>query len=145
MRHTFLLDEGNWKAAGRYFDADAKATEAEGEMRIVHRDTIWINEGSMRLLKDPPVTATNRYEIVPIAADADFTTWTSANVALGSLRGQFVLVRDAILSSYESSKAGYRGIETLLRQSDERYIARGALFKSNIKISSWAMTLTRQA
>jgi hypothetical protein len=144
MRHTFLLEEGVWKAAGRYFDESGAATEAEGETRILHRDAVWINEGVMRLLKDPVVEAANRYEIVPIAGDADFTTWTSANVALGTLRGQFVLVRDAILSSYESSKAGYRGVETLLRQSGDRYIARGALFKSNVKISSWAMTLTRQ-
>lgn len=145
MRHTFLLEEGHWKAVGRYFDAAGKATEAEGETRIVHRDKVWINEGTMRLLKDPVLEVANRYEIVPFAADADFTTWTSANKVLGNLRGQFVLVRDAILSSYESSKIGYRGVETLLRQSAERYIARGALFKSNNKISSWAMTLTRHS
>jgi hypothetical protein len=145
MRHTFLLEEGVWRAAGRYFDEAGIATEADGESRIIHRDGIWINEGQMRLLRDPPVAVANRYEIVPIAGEADFTTWTSANVALGTLRGQFVLVRDAILSLYESSKAGYRGAETLLRQSEDRYLARGALFKSNAKISSWAMTLTRQA
>jgi hypothetical protein len=145
MRHTFLLEEGRWKAAGRYFDETGKSTEAEGETRIVHNDGLWVNEGTMRLLKEPPLEVANRYEIAPVAEGSEFTTWTSANPALGNLRGQFVLVRDAILSFYESSKVGYRGVETLLRQSDERYIARGALFKSNTKISSWAMTLTRHA
>lgn len=143
--HTFLFQEGLWTAKGEYYDEAMNRASLEGETRIIHHPDEWLNEGRMILEMDgKKVEIENRYRIIPVAAGSDFTAWESFNPALGALRGHFIVIGNAILSSCMSVDARYSGTEFLLQEAEDRYINRGALYSANGKISSWALTLIRK-
>jgi hypothetical protein len=143
--HTFLFQEGIWTATGEYYDEAMNRASLEGETRITHHPDEWLNEGRMIIEMDgKKVEIENRYRIIPFAAGSDFTAWESFNPALGALRGHFIVIGNAILSSCTSIDARYTGTEFLLQESVERYINRGTLFSAGGKISSWTLTLIRK-
>jgi hypothetical protein len=143
--HTFLFEEGLWAAKGEYVDEAMNRASLEGETRVTHSPDIWVNQGRMTLrMGGKTVEIENLYRVVPFAEGSDFTTWESANPALGTLRGHFIVIGDAILSSCTSEDARYTGTEFLMQESSGRYINRGALFSSSGRISSWSLILSRK-
>jgi hypothetical protein len=116
-----------------------------GETRITHHPDVWLNEGQMIIEMDgKKVEIENRYRVIPFSAGSDFTAWESFNPSLGMLRGHFIIIGNAILSSCTSIDTQYTGTEFLLQDAADRYINRGTLFSSSGKISSWALTLIRK-
>ncbi len=107
-----------------------------------HEATKWRFEAALRLRGDPARVTHNRYEIEPFAPGARSTHWTSTNPALGALRGRFVLCGDTILSFYASPTGRYRGFESLQKQPDGSYGARGAMLEEDKVIATWALLLT---
>ncbi|MBP1732590.1 MAG: hypothetical protein H6Q55_3019 [Deltaproteobacteria bacterium] len=145
MRHTFLFEEGVWRAEGTYIDGTNTALRAEGTIAITHTGEAWINEGSLRLLRAHPVEFQNRYEIVPFEEGKDYTTWKSQNPVIGTLIGKIVVIDDSLISVYESEDRLYAGSEYLLQVSETVYRNRGFAFKEDERISSWAVQLTKIA
>ena len=143
--HTFLFQEGTWRAEGEYRDASGIAAPVSGETTIRHAEKRWLFEGVLRVKGDRPALHHNRYEIEPFSPGARSTHWSSTNPAIGALRGRFVLAGDAILSFYASPTGRYRGFESLAMISDSRYAARGALLEEDKVVSTWALELTRVA
>lgn len=143
MRHTFLFEEGVWRAEGTYIDGSNTPLRAEGTITITHTPERWINEGALKLLLESPVEFQNRYEIVPFEEGSDHTTWQSFNPVIGELKGRIVIVDDSLISVYKSEDGQYSGSEYLLRVSETVYSNRGFAFKDTEKISSWAVQLTR--
>ncbi len=143
MKHTFLFEEGLWRAEGIYLDGTNTVLQAEGTITITHEKDLWINEGSLKLLLPQPAQFQNRYEIVPFEGDKDCTNWKSLNPVIGTLLGRIVLVDDSLISVYESEDRHYTGSEYLLQISQNLYKNRGFAFKDEERISSWAVELTR--
>lgn len=132
-------------AKGEYVDEAMNRASLEGETRVAHHADMWLNEGRMTLRMDgKTVEIENLYRIVPFAEGSDFTSWESVNPALGTLRGHFIIIDEAILSSCTSTDARYTGMEFLLQESSDRYINRGTLFSSGGRISSWSLILSRK-
>ncbi|MDV3425827.1 MAG: hypothetical protein LIR50_00885, partial [Bacillota bacterium] len=69
--------------------------------------------------------------------------WKSFNPALGELNGIFIIVQDSIMSKYISKDEQYNGFEYLKKVDDVTYENRGAAFKKEEKLSSWAVKLER--
>ena len=143
MRHTFLFEEGVWRAEGTYIDGANTALRAEGTITITHAEDAWINEGSLRLLLAQPVEFQNRYEIIPFEEGKDYTTWKSQNPVIGTLIGKIVVIDDSLISVYESEDHLCAGSEYLLQVSETVYRNRGFAFKGSERISSWAVQLTK--
>lgn len=144
MTHTFLLQEGLWKAKGTYYNEQNNQIPVVGETRIIHAKDKWLNEGFLKLLlSSSPVEYQNKYEIIPLESERDFTTWESFNPALGNLHGKFMIVNDTIISMYVSDNGEYTGSECLIQVSETTYKNRGFAFKGNKKLSSWAVELTK--
>lgn len=143
--HTFLFQEGLWTAEGEYVDEAMNRASLEGETRITHHPDVWLNEGRLIITMDgKKVEIENLYRVIPFAAGSDFTAWESFNPALGMLRGHFIVIGDAILSSCASADSRYTGTEFLLQETADRYLNRGTLFSASGKISSWTLTLIRK-
>jgi hypothetical protein len=143
--HTYLFQEGIWVAKGEYVDEAMNRASLEGETKVIHGPDVWLNEGRMTLSTGgKTVEIENLYRIVPFAAGSDFTKWESFNPALGALRGHFIVIGNAILSSCTSADSRYTGAEFLLQEDADRYINRGTLFSASAKISSWTLTLIRK-
>ena len=143
MEHTFLLRAGLWRARGEFVDAVGHLTGVEGTAEVRHYPDRWIYEGVLRTLNPTPQETRTVYEIHPLAPGTFATHWFSNSPTLGTLRGRFLVVGDTILSAYESATGRYRGQDTLLRRSERRYSARGALFDGAKLLSAWAVELLR--
>jgi len=143
--HTFLLREGVWRAEGEYFDALGKRTAVEGEAEVRHYPDKWISASVMRTRAPVPVESRSAYEIVPFARGNLATPWSSQSPTLGGLNGRFLLLGDAILSTWESATGKFRGTETLLLRDPAHYSARGALFDGGKLMSAWIVELTTAA
>ena len=141
MEHTFLLKEGLWRSEGEFIDGAGKRTAVTGEAHIRHYPDRWVYEGVMRAATVPPAEHRTVYEIQPMAPGNFATLWSSKSAAFGTLHGRFIVLGDAILSSYESATGRYRGQDTIVRRDDKRYSARGALFDSQKLLSAWAVEL----
>lgn len=139
--HTFLLKEGVWRAEGEYIDALGKRTEVEGEAELRHYPERWMFASVMRTRAPKPVESHSAYEIVPLARGNLATPWTSQSPTLGALNGRFLLLGDAILSTWESATGRFRGSETLLQRDAAHYSARGALFDGGKLLSAWVVEL----
>ncbi|TAK52966.1 MAG: hypothetical protein EPO27_00270 [Betaproteobacteria bacterium] len=145
MEHAFLLQPGLWRAEGEFFDAVGNLTGVEGTAEVRHYPEKWVYEGVLRTLTPAPQETRTLYEIHPFAPGAFATHWSSNSATLGTLRGRFLIVGDAILSSYESATGRYRGQDTLLQRDARRYSARGALFDGARLLSAWSVELLRSA
>lgn len=143
MRHTYIFEEGIWKASGKYYDENQVCIDVSGESKISHKDENWVLDGFMELAFDTPVRFTNRYSIEPIALGKDFTFWSSVNPALGKLFGKFMIIGDTILSSYTSEDDQYSGSESLIFVDRKAYKNKGFAFHNRNKLSSWKVDLHR--
>ena len=144
MKHTYLFEEGLWKAKGVFVDKNGTEFSVEGQATITHGEKSWQSNGSISVLTAPPTEFRNVYEIEPFESEQDCTKWSSQNPALGELIGNFVVIKDFILSIYKTKNNEFTGTE-YLRQIDENlYQNCGVLMKGNIKISSWSVELKRE-
>lgn len=143
MKHSYIFEEGNWKATGLYFDHTSNVVEVYGETTIKHLKDEWVLDGFMELKIENPVRFFNKYSIVPMPDKKDYTKWTSENPALGKLIGKFMIIGDTILSSYISENGIYSGAESLFRINENKYLNRGFAFNGENKLSSWEVTLER--
>ncbi len=143
MRHTFLLETGDWEADGNYLSADQSMIPVAGKVKIRHHSRYWTNEGSMKLLLEPTVEFFNHYQIQPFSFDSDLTTWVSENPDLGKMHGVFVIVGDCIMSKYATVDGVYSGGEVLRQIDANTYENRGFALRGNEKLSSWVVRLTR--
>jgi len=141
MQHEFLLQPGLWRAEGEFLDGVAHLVAVEGTAEVRHYPEKWVYEGVLRTMTSTPQEMRTVYEIHPLAPGAFATPWSSASAALGTLRGRFIFLGDAILSTYESATGRYRGQDTLLRRDARRYSARGALFDGGRLLSAWSVEL----
>lgn len=143
MKHTYIFEEGNWKASGLYYDHEANQVKVFGETTIKHRKDEWVLDGFMELKLETPIRFFNKYSILPMPIGKDYTKWTSENPALGKLIGKFMIVGDTILSVYISENGIYSGSESLFRIDENKYLNRGFAFNGENKLSSWEVTLER--
>jgi hypothetical protein len=139
--HTFLFREGLWRVEGEFLDGTGNRIAVEGTAQIRHYPDKWVYEGTLRTKTSKPAEHKTLYEIQPFAAGNFATSWTSQSASLGSLRGRFLVVDDAILSAYESATGRFRGQDTIVRRDAKSYSARGALFDSTKLLSAWAVEL----
>ncbi len=109
MTHTYLFREENWDAAGVFTDAAGRSQPVDGAATITHPPDLWHLDARMGTIE-------NRYRITPFAEDRAITSWTSENAILGRLEGRFVIVDDAILSTFDSVDGRYHGVEVLLQR-----------------------------
>lgn len=142
MSHIYLTSEGTWTAKGNYYDETKNMIPTQGKTFIKHSHDYWILDGYMELLLDTPIRFDNRYEITPFKND--FTNWKSFNPALGPLLGKFALIEDTIISTYTSENGIYSKVESMIKVSETQYLCKGFAFKNNSKLSSWAVTLTKE-
>jgi len=140
-KHAFLLKEGVWRCEGEFLDGAGKRTAVAGEAHIRHYPERWVYEGVLRAATTPPAEHRTVYEIQPLAPGNFATPWTSKCASFGTLQGRFIVLADAILSSYESATGRYRGQDTILRRDDRHYSARGALFDGGKLLSAWSFEL----
>ena len=143
MEHTFLLRPGLWQVEGDFVDGLGAVTGVEGTAEVRHYPDKWVYEGTLRTITATPQETRTLYEIHPLAPGTIATHWSSASATLGTLRGRFLILDDAILSVYESATGRYRGQDTLFRRSERLYSARGALFDSAKLLSAWSFELGR--
>ncbi|WP_406242422.1 hypothetical protein ACF3M2_19590 [Tissierella carlieri] len=143
MEHIYILEEGNWKAVGIYYDHASNQVEVIGETMIKHLKDEWILDGYMELKLTNPIRIFNKYSIMPKAIGKDYTKWESINPALGKLNGRFMIIGDTILSFYNSESGVYSGAESLYKVSKNKYFNRGFAFEGENKLSSWEVTLER--
>jgi hypothetical protein len=141
LAHTFLFNEGVWRAEGEFRDGSGTASAVGGETIVRHEPGKWLYEGVLRV-KGAQSEYRNRYEIQPFSPGALSTHWTSHNPTVGALRGRFVISGDSILSFYESPTGRYRGFECVQQRDATCYSARGALLEEDKVLSTWAIELT---
>ena len=139
--HTFLLKEGLWRSEGEFLDGAGKRTTVTGEAHIRHHPDKWVYEGVLRAATVPPTEHRTVYEIQPMAPGNFATPWTSKSPAFGTLHGRFIVVGDAILSSYESATGRYRGQDTIFRRDERHYSARGTVLDGGKILSAWSFEL----
>ena len=141
--HTFLFQEGLWKARGYYSDQGEDRYPVRGEIRITHEKNIWVSDGILLVLTTPASKVCNRYEIAPFKKGRDYTHWKAVNPALGDLVGRFVVFDDSIIYSFTSTTPGFSGTEFFLRVAGRCYWNRGVIFQGDHKLSSWALELEK--
>lgn len=139
MRHTYFFDSLEWTAAGTYYDEKGGAFPLTGAVRIRHDGTEWTLGGYLQVEFDPPARFTNDYQIERV--NEQTLRWASYNPALGTLKGTFEVIGDAILSHYISTDGVYSGTETLLQKDERTYENVGVSFKNGERMSAWTATL----
>jgi len=143
MKHTFLFEQGTWRASGKFTNESDDDYDIEGRSEVLHEEGMWLNRSWMRLRTEPPFSIENVYEIVPFKEDAMMTTWTSHNPAFGELRGTFELEDNTITSRYASDDQKVRGFETVTMLDEQTYRGRGEVYIEGKLTSSWNITLER--
>lgn len=145
MVHTFLFQEGKWKAKGELLDEKGVSSLVVGEVNVYHTSHLWVSDGVMKNTNPPFREIHNRYEITPFEDSNEETTWFSLNPAIGHLMGRFVIVGDSILSFFTSEDNTYKGFEYLLQTDHNTYNNRGVLYREGERLSSWSITLCKEA
>lgn len=144
MNHTFIVEPGEWAAAGMMQDESGAETPMRGVARITHARDAWQNESFMEPASGNGPRISNAYAIEPPAEPGAPARWTSHNPALGTLRGRFVFVGDTIVSVFDSETGSLSGTELLKQVDADKYVNVGVLLKNGLKISSWAFELIRK-
>ena len=145
MGHTFLFEPAVWSVAGTFWAGDKRPIDAQGRIEITHRDTCWLLAGSMKVLSSPPVEFVSAYSIELPGRDPTTLKWKAENAMLGKLLGVFSIVGGSILSIFHSSDGTYQGTEHLAQVNADHYRACAMLLFNDRKLSSWQVTLTREA
>ncbi|MBF0283103.1 MAG: hypothetical protein HQL51_01440 [Magnetococcales bacterium] len=142
--HTYLLEEGRWRALGELLDSQGRAVMVEGESVVKHQEKVWILDSRVKLSGQEKALIQHRYAIRPLEAGGDSMGWVSKNETIGQLIGRFNLVGDSILSVFQSQDGSHTGSEFLIKENDTTYLNRGVLFKGDERISAWIFKLTRR-
>lgn len=141
MKHSYIFHSLSWRAEGTYFDENGCSYPLGGEVEIIHNEEKWSLDGFMEVGYSIPVRFTNTYKIS--RSDKRYTLdWQSYNPALGTLKGNFEVIGDCIISHYQSEDGVYSGTETLFYQDDEHYYNAGVSFCGGKKMSSWTASLS---
>jgi len=143
MKHTFLFEQGIWRATGQFTDEAGNDYDIEGRSEVLHEEGLWRNRSWMRLRTEPPFSIENLYDIVPFKRGAMMTTWTSHNPSFGELSGTFELEGNAITSRYASDDQKVRGFETVTMVDEQSYRGRGEVYIEGKLTSSWSVNLER--
>ena len=133
--HTYLLREGRWQISGSTIDVAGNPNVLIGYAIVIH--------GKHWTVEEQINESSNHYTIVPPDEDLGATTFTGANGITGEVNGTFAFFEDMILSAYHSDDGHYSASEVFRRLEDDRYEARGALFKDGGHVSSWSLTMER--
>ncbi|HPG38005.1 MAG TPA: hypothetical protein PLP19_06625 [bacterium] len=144
MKHTYILQEGIWHASGRFYDEFENCFTLEAVTQTTHTEDEWIHEGTMIIHSPQPLEISNKYEIIPLMKNNNFTNWVQFNPTLGIITGKFMILENTILSSYRSETGEYTGTEVLIQMNSEKYINRGFAFRGNERLSCWTAELHKQ-
>ncbi len=136
MKHTFLYQEGVWKANGIFSDENRQDIEINGQMDIRHEKNSWIAESFLEMQLKEPVQIMNRYQIDVPETEQPFLPWTALNMVLGPTKGHFVVVGDTIFSLFQTSD-GQRGSESFRKIDDQHYHNKGFLIENDKVVSRW--------
>lgn len=142
LEHTYLVREGRWKISGQYYNKEGDPTPVEGVAQVVLQEKVWILDAQMQMSGLGSDKIVNRQVFSPPAPGQTVIPFIAQNPRLGRLEGRYTLVDDAILSHYLSQDGPYSGVETLLQQTHDTYLARGALYDGAQLIAAWAVRLT---
>ncbi|NIR59430.1 MAG: hypothetical protein GWO02_07865 [Gammaproteobacteria bacterium] len=145
MKHTFLLEPGEWLGDGTVWDADDTPLPAQARAAVTHAPGRWFNRAVLRTEAEAPAELTTAYEIEPLRRDALATSWRAYNPALGTLLGRLVVYDAAMLSLFRSEDGRLTGSEALVYRNARRYLITGALFDGEVKRSAWQLELKRRA
>lgn len=144
MRHTFLLEPGDWQVSGHYFDREGEKLPVSGETHITHDESAWASEGELHIGDDGERVMANRYDIAPMPEGTDHTTWVCNDPAEGTIRGAISVVDDCVISSFHSEGSDYHGVD-VLRKAKQEYRSRGFAMKDGVKLSSWALSIRKSS
>jgi hypothetical protein len=144
MNHTFIVQPGEWIAAGMMQDETGKEIPMAGAAGITHGADAWHNVFSMAPKQGDGPQIINAYTIEPCAKPGAPTRWTSENPNLGKLRGRFVFVDDTIVSVFDSEDGAHSGTELMKQVAGDKYVNVGVLLKQGKKIASWAFELQKK-
>lgn len=143
MKHSFLLEEGEWATKGNYIDENNNQYDLSGEVKITHGKEKWMNQTDLILQKEEPLKIKNCFEITPFSDGLDYTDWRAANPEMGEMIGRFMVFDTCIISTYRTEDNLYSGIEYVTRYSEDHYICKGMAFKGDVKSASWTLSLVR--
>lgn len=142
-KHTFLFEEALWCVSGYYLDAHQNRSEVAGHIAVSHQDGLWLSRSSLTKQADDEPLYETENRITPFGHGSLSTRWSSDNSLVGPLTGNFVIVKDSILSLSISPDNDHMGTEYLLRVLAGEYISRGALFEQGKRLVSWSVELLR--
>jgi len=143
--HPFLARPGVWRAEGTFFEKGETARPARGRTTVRHHPDRWTIDGEMEVLEPKPERFANTYVLSPPEEHATVLPWHAQNPAVGNMKGRFILVAESILSTAKAERSGVWATETMVRVDDDHYEARGVFVMAEEVVSSWAVTLRREA
>lgn len=142
MRHTFILQEGDWPFSGDFTDAQGQRSRFEGRTRIRHEAAIWLGMSYSQKAGEPSSRFENNYRIQPFLPGSLATTWTCEGTA-GRSSGTFVLVEDALFSYGRSEDGRNDIVECLTQLSENSYRAHSMLIRDGALLITMTALLTR--
>jgi hypothetical protein len=145
VHHTWLFEPGRWIAEGLFWQGGEVERRGRGYSIVRHESDRWVIEGEMEILADPVIRFRNVYDIAPPKRDARAVPWQSENPSVGRLTGTFVVVGASIMSLFQSADRVHLGSECLTQLDARRYQACGVFRSNDAVISTWSMTLSREA
>jgi hypothetical protein len=83
--------------------------------------------------------------VTPLRGDAASTEYSSESPDIGNVRGRFTFVGDTILAVGRALQGDMVVVESLRGVNEERYESRGKLLSNGRLLSTWSVTLTREA
>lgn len=136
-QHTYLFEEGTWKARGVFVDEHGVEKDLEGKSSIEHRKDCWMLDFSLGDFH-------NSYKIEPFSGGRTQANWRSSNPMFGTMKGSFVVVTDMIVSHFHVENSDLHGTDCLLKLDDDTYRNYGVLFEGSRQMSSWTVELNRK-
>lgn len=141
MRHTYLLQPGEWIVEGFFVDAEGGKRSAKGTSLTEHGPDLWTSDGRIAIGDDEPIAT--RYELLPLAEGEESTSWSSYDPVEGVVRGTIAVVEELLISSFVSESGGYHGVDVLRKSKNDRYLSRGFAMRNGKRLSSWALALSQ--
>lgn len=136
IEHSYLLREGRWQINGSMVDVAGNPNVMIGYAIVTHADGEWIVDEELN-------ENTSRFVVAPVGEDRNATSFTGRDGISGAVHGTYAIFDDMILSSYRSDDGRYAASEVFVRQGEDAYVARGALFLRGGHVSSWSLMFTR--
>lgn len=141
--HTYMLEDGYWRAEGRYWDEHGLIFPFLGNSSITLIQGYTVLESRMQILAQPPIEIDYRYEIMPTSPIRATMTWTAHNTAFGYMSGLYTVVDRSILAQFKTDSGRFSGFEFFFKLNDETYESEGAIFEGRRRNAAWAVVLKR--